>query len=289
MEGMAILWLIALILAFAPALAFLLYIRRMDKYEPEPWGLMGRAFFAGCLAVLPALVIETMLGRYKVEGSLGVLWTAFVVAALVEESCKGGLAFAFMWRRPEFNEVMDGIVYFGVAHMGFAVMENLGYIFLRSRGNIVLALINAFGRATTAVPLHIISGMIMGYHVGMARYSRTKLERLSHFLRALLIPILLHGIYDWAAFEGELKIQDSATLLRTGFGTALLYAAVVLLWLFLLPRVRAAQEASPFRPHDRDSLPVATTNCARCGGTYPMGAHFCHQCGSPVVAGQSAL
>lgn len=282
----AVLWLFALILALAPGAALLWYIRHLDKYEPEPWNLIWLSFLAGCLSVIPALVIEMLL-KTDISGFWGTLYGAFVVAAVTEELCKGTLAFGFIWRKPQFNEVMDGIVYFGVAHMGFAITENLMYVFVNSDLNIVRALMTGFVRMTTAVPLHVINGMIMGYHIGMARFARTGGEKRRHWLEAVLWPILLHGIYDVAAFNQDASnITDMKGLFAVGFGTALMYAAVVALWVVLLPRVKKAQEVSPWRPQEWPALPVAPTGCPGCGAAYPMDANYCHKCGAPVAQQQ---
>lgn len=281
------LWLLALILALAPGVALMWYIRYLDRYEPEPWGNIALAFFAGSFSVIPALLIGEPLNMIKFNGFLGTVWTAFVVAALNEEFCKGFMARAAIWEKKEFNEVMDGVVYFGVAHMGFAITENLLYVFANSGGNVAQALMTAFVRTTTAVPLHVVVGMIMGYHMGVAKFETRPAERLKHYAEALLIPVLLHGFYDVAAFnqQGMVQISGPADLIRVGFGSASLYAAVVALWLFLLPRIRKAKESSPFRP--KESLEVSPTVCYNCGSYYPLEAHYCHICAAPVVRHQT--
>ena len=287
----ALLWLVSLILALAPGAALLWYIRRLDKYEPEPWNMVGLAFLAGCLSVIPALVVEPILSRLGGFGSttfMGTIWGAFIVASMTEELCKGGLAYAFMWKRPEFNEVMDGIVYFGIAHMGFAITENLMYVLIKPDGNVVQALMTGFARTTTAVPLHVINGMIMGYHVGVARYTADSREKLKNTILAFVLPILLHGFYDLAAFNQDVKVKTMSDLFQAGFGSALMYAAVAALWMFLMPRVKKAQEASPWRPQEWPTLPVAPTGCPTCGSAYPMGANYCHVCATPVAQQQQA-
>lgn len=284
---MVVIWLLAFILALAPAGGMLWYIRQMDKYEPEPWKTVGLAFFAGCLSVIPALVGELLLsawgkGRLGLVPSsfLGTLFSAFVVAGVMEEVSKGALTAALIWRKPDFNEVLDGMVYFGVGHMGFAVTENFKYVF--GQENMVMGLKVAFLRSTTAVPMHVICGMIMGYHLGMLRYSKRLGERVRHFLQAFILPILLHGFYDLAALNEATEIRTVSDLIRAGFGTAAFYAAIVALWVILLPRVKAAQEASPWRPLPV-SLPASSTICPGCGSVYPEGANYCHMCGTPVA------
>jgi len=284
---MTVLWFLAFLLALAPGGAMIWYIRRLDKYEPEPWSRMWLAFLAGCISVLPALLIESLLSFGSSGTFLGTVWSAFVVAALTEELCKGAMAYAFMWRRPEFNEVMDGVVYFGVAALGFAITENLGYVFINSDGNAAQALMTGFVRTTTAVPLHALSGMIMGYHMGMFRFARTTAERTKNLIEAFLLPILLHGVYDLAAFNQDNAVTSVTDLLRVGFGTALFYAAIVALWVVLLPRIRKAQDASPWKPQAWPTMPVAPTGCPSCGSAYPMGANYCHMCAAPVAQQQA--
>jgi protease PrsW len=278
----AVLWLVVLFLALAPGAALLWYIRRLDKFEPEPWNMIWRAFFAGVISVAPAFVIEKTIG-IKIPGFVGTIYSAFIVAGVTEEMCKGGLAYLAMWKRPEFNEVMDGLVYFGVAHMGFAITENLLYVIINPQGNIVQALMTAFARTTTAVPLHVINGMIMGYHMGMARFATDPAARRKNMIQAFAIPILLHGIYDVAAFNSDGKVTTLTDLFSVGFGTALMYAAVAALWMVLLPRVKKAQEASPWKPQEWPTMPIAPTACPNCGSAFPMGANYCHICATPVA------
>lgn len=272
--------LLAFIIAIAPALALLWYIRRLDKYEPEPWGVIGLAFVAGALSAVPAYYIEVYVsGLNPFIGFLGTVYTAFVVAAVTEELSKGTLATLATWWRSDFNEVLDGIVYYGVAHMGFAVAENLMYVFVR--GNIYDGLLTAMVRTTTAVPMHVVVGMIMGYHMGVARFARPW-QKVLHIGQAFLLAIFLHGFYNLGSLNQEVTVNALIDLLRVGFGSALLYAAVVALWMILLPRVKKAQEASPFRPVPMRTMPVADQPCPYCGDEYPEGANFCSRCGAQL-------
>ncbi len=254
------------------------YIRHLDKYEPEPWTYIGAAFVAGVLVTVPVYFVEVVLDQVSpFTGFMSTVYTSFVVAALTEETGKGIAAWAVSWRRSEFDEVMDGIVYFGVTHMGFAVAENLLYVFVG--GDIYSGLLTAMVRTTTAVPMHVIVGMIMGYHLGVARFARTRREKALHVLEGWLLPILLHGFYNLGSMNQDMALESLTDLIRYGFGTALMYAAVVALWVTLLPRVRRAQQASPFRPISAYQLVAADTPCPHCGAVYPQDARYCPNCG----------
>jgi len=276
-----LLHLFALVIALVPAIAMLWYIRHLDKYEPEPWTHIAGAFVAGVLATIPIYFVEVLLDQISpFSGFMATVYISFVVAALVEETGKGIAAWAACWRRPQFNEVMDGIVYFGVTHMGFAVVENLVYVFLN--GDIYTGLLTAMVRTTTAVPMHVIVGMIMGYHAGVVRFAHTRREKVLHVLEGWVLPSLLHGFYNLGSLNQDMALESLTDLIRYGFGTALLYAAVVALWLALLPRVRKAQQASPFRPVAAYQLTAADVPCPHCGGIYPVGARFCPNCGKKL-------
>jgi hypothetical protein len=88
----------------------------------------------------------------------------------------------------DFDEPMDGIVYGVAASTGFAALENLVHI---SEGGIPVAVV----RALTAVPSHAAHGAIMGYFLGLACLFER--QRVVHCSCALLIPIMLHGLYDF--------------------------------------------------------------------------------------------
>ena len=51
-----------------------------------------------------------------------------MIAAAVEEACKIIVVYWIVWRCPEFDERMDGIVYASRAGLGFALVENILYL-----------------------------------------------------------------------------------------------------------------------------------------------------------------
>jgi protease PrsW len=181
------------LLAALPALAILLYFRRLDRAKPEPVGLILRSVLYGFLAVLPAAAIELGIGAVLPErATLGSrLLNAFVVAGLVEESVKLYFIRRYILRRREFDELADGIVYAVCVSMGFAFVENFLYGY-RDAGIL-------FARAFSAVPGHALFSGIMGYYVGL---SKLVPGRGGAWARGLAWAVLLHGLYDFSLFSG---------------------------------------------------------------------------------------
>lgn len=187
--------MLLLISAIAPSLALLYYVYLRDRYEKEPRKLLFKAFALGSLAVLPIVIVELRLDFFDLatDSLVAVGYTAFIVAGLVEEGFKYFIFWFFVWKNKNFNERYDGIVYSVFISLGFATTENIGYVMLSGFHT-------AFIRSLTAVPAHALFGIIMGYYFGKARFSEDRLRKKS-LIFALIIPIALHGVYDFILFS----------------------------------------------------------------------------------------
>jgi RsiW-degrading membrane proteinase PrsW (M82 family) len=189
----------ALALSALPAFILLIYFYRKDRARPEPIGLVGKSALYGFLAVLPAAGIELGLNALlpEIGGVEGRLLQAFVVAAAVEESVKLWFVKRYLWRRPEFDERVDGIVYSICVSLGFALVENFMYGFADAR---ILLL-----RAFTSVPLHAVATGVMGYWLGRAKIEGGRDHRpgmAGASAKGLSWAILIHGSFDFFILTG---------------------------------------------------------------------------------------
>lgn len=185
-------------LSSAPVLLILFFIYTRDKYDKEPIKLLTKIAFFGALTPIPIIVIERFLmfigTSVGLSGFLGVFWHSFIVAGTTEEVFKFLVIFIFIWKHKEFNEKFDGIVYAAFASLGFALVENFLYVFQNGAGVGVL-------RAFTAVPAHAIFGITMGYFFGLAKFNKNNQSTL--LIASLLVPIGLHGFYDFILMSGN--------------------------------------------------------------------------------------
>ncbi|MDT7578628.1 MAG: protease PrsW, partial [Pseudonocardiales bacterium] len=117
------------LLPVGPVVATFLWI---DRWEPEPPRLLLIAFLWGaCFAALSALLINSS-AAYVVDEILGKgsgdVVGSTVIAPLVEEALKGSFLIGLLiFRRREFDGIIDGIVYAGLTAAGFAFTENILY------------------------------------------------------------------------------------------------------------------------------------------------------------------
>ena len=184
-----------LALAIAPGIVICLFIYFKDKYNREPLGLMLLSFFIGILAIIPAIIIQLALTKpiNQLMGE-GVMYTAvftFLIVALSEEGSKF-LALRFVpYRRKAFDDPFDGIIYAVMVGMGFATLENVGYVLQNGLGTGIL-------RMFLSVPAHATFAVLMGYHIGLAKFDTA--NRRKHMLLAIFWPVLFHGTFDFFLF-----------------------------------------------------------------------------------------
>jgi len=185
-----------ILISVLPVVLIVYYIIKRDKYEPEPFKLIAKSFLYGMIAVAPIIIVELILQKMGGRNSNNLsaaFYNGFIVAALTEELFKYFAVMLAVWKNPEFNEKFDGIVYAVAVSLGFALVENIMYVFQ-----------NGFGvgvtRMFTAIPGHATFGIIMGYFLGLAKFSKN--PGILKFL-AILFPILAHGFYDFLLMSNE--------------------------------------------------------------------------------------
>ncbi|GAF05115.1 PrsW family glutamic-type intramembrane protease [Saccharicrinis fermentans] len=181
-----------LLISVAPVFIILVYIYYRDKYEKEPIALLMKGLLAGILCVFPVILTEQIVSSLLpvlFSENIGMAFgNAFLVAGLCEETFKLIAVYILIWKNPNFNERFDGIVYAVFVSLGFALIENIMYVF--SNGFHV-----GISRALTAVPAHAMFGIIMGYYLGLAKFIPA--QRIKYFTLAFFTPFLFHGFYDF--------------------------------------------------------------------------------------------
>ncbi|MCR4903186.1 MAG: PrsW family intramembrane metalloprotease [Butyrivibrio sp.] len=199
-------------LTVLPPLFLLGYIYKIDKIEHEPVKLILKLFVLGVLSCFPAVVLED-LGvslLYSIssnpESTVTIFIENFFVIALAEEGLKFLFTYQGSWRHKEFNYRFDAIVYAVAVSIGFALLENILYVFTGDGDSFSIVV----QRALTSIPLHTITAIFMGHFYGEAKlaYHRGNLRKSKRGLRlALIVPVIIHGFYDFClSVESDLLI-----------------------------------------------------------------------------------
>ena len=201
-------YLAIIIVALLPAALLWWYIWKKDqKKEPTKW--LAKATCYGVLICFPVALVEMVIGLilFGSNGNpttlLGTTARAFFEAAIPEESFKLLALWLVLRKNPFFDEHFDGIVYAVCIGLGFATIENIGYLF----DNIEDWMSVAFLRSLMAVPGHYAFAILMGYY-----YSKYHFVDHSTKTAVLIIaaPVLAHGIYDALIFTSQIDLTIGA-------------------------------------------------------------------------------
>lgn len=194
--------LIILIVAILPAILLWFYIWKKDA-QPEPTSWLVKAVMWGVAICIPVafleLGIQTFLFGEEDEPSslVGTTIDAFFVAAIPEETFKLFALWMVLRKNPYFDEHFDGIVYAVSVGLGFAALENISYVFGDEEW-----LSTAIVRALLAVPGHYAFAVLIGYYYSVYHF----VDRSSKTAACiLLVPVLVHGIYDAIAMSGSVN------------------------------------------------------------------------------------
>lgn len=186
--------LLMILQAVAPTVVLIIFLLFTDRYDKEPKRLLILVFVLGMVVTLPTLAAEIIGQRFNVfDGLAGKLFEAFVVIGLSEEFFKRLVVSKTVFRHPAFNERLDGIIYCGIAALGFATLENFVYILSYSP----VAPDIWITRGLLSVPTHMLLGITMGYYLSMAKFCSDPQRCAGYYRKSLLIPALLHGTFDF--------------------------------------------------------------------------------------------
>jgi RsiW-degrading membrane proteinase PrsW (M82 family) len=178
----------------------------------------------GFTLAFPVIVVEALAVRFLPSTGGPVrdaIIEAFAIPGLIEESAKFLLVVCFALRHEDLRMPAD-IVRLAVAiALGFALIENLFYVYQTEQWAMT-----ALIRAVTAVPTHAFYGLLMGTFAANARGRCVRLPA------ALLVPVLIHGLYDTLALLIDQATNDPTQLtLLVAFVLLLLVQAIAAVFL----------------------------------------------------------
>lgn len=208
--------LILFIVAIIPVIGLLTLIYFGDKIEKEPVWLVFALLGMGILSTIPAMIAE-MVGSavldflFPPNSLIYNFLLYFFVVAISEELFKFLFMFIITWKSKHFDYVFDGVIYAVSASLGFALLENIGYVMnTGTMDGFLPGMGVGIGRAFLAVPLHTAVAIFMGYFYGKAKEAmfQHKIGRCILFISlSLIIPMLIHGFYDFCCDSSNMLMM----------------------------------------------------------------------------------
>lgn len=182
---------------------WLVFLRKRDKYEPEPLHALlyvlvigggASTFFAGVgneiLNQFSELKLSEVIAN-PYHRDFQELLVIFIPSAFIEEFCKYTAAFFLIRNNKHVNEPVDGIIYAIAIGLGFSLFENFLYA-AQFGGYVVIP------RLLFAVPLHMASAAIWGIYLSQTLVKQEKhiyLNAMPYFLGG----VAFHGLWNSTA------------------------------------------------------------------------------------------
>ena len=188
-------------LSILPGIVICFYIYYQDKHEKEPFSLLLINFLFSVLSgYIVGYYIYDFTDRlfdFSSDNFLISLTSCIIGIGLIEEFCKFIFVRYITYYFKDFNEPMDGVVYCVMVSMGLATLENIIYVFNAGSDGESLAIIRMF----TAVPMHAICAIIMGYYIGLQKFKKKN----GVALKGLIWASIFHGLYDAFILSDSVK------------------------------------------------------------------------------------
>ena len=183
-----------LLITIVPSILILLFFVFSDRFR-EPKKIIIITFLFGILITIPAGYLnDFILDTFETESEVNnALLGGFFAGGLVEETLKFLVLYFYILKEKAFNEPMDAIVYGTVVSLGFATLENYDYVYRLAEYYGLQPIEIAYARLYSAIPLHALCGVIMGFYFGKYAF----VSGGKNLSLALIVPYVIHGSYNF--------------------------------------------------------------------------------------------
>ena len=213
-----LLTLLSALCAVVPMLAFVIGMWWLDRYDREPFWLIGLTFLWGAVGAVFLALIGNYVGFASLTYALGAdaanLAAPVFVAPLVEEPFKALVLFAVA-RSRSFDNTTDGFVYGATAGLGFGMTENFFYFSsVGASGDMMVWLQTVVIRTLYSALMHAGATSCVGAALGWARLRGNRMLWLTlplGFGVAMGMHALWNGLLTWdqvAQMNGQLTVVN---------------------------------------------------------------------------------
>jgi RsiW-degrading membrane proteinase PrsW (M82 family) len=262
-------FIIVPLLSLLPCMLWLWYFASRSRYKRTAIWVLAVTFLLGGAATIPALIlnIQGQALIYDLFGRSTLLSRILVLVLIVgpiEELLKLMVVYFFAYRRPEFDEPLDGVVYSAAAALGFAAVENIIYLAENDPRLVLL-------RGPLSNPGHVLFSSLWGLALSRAKaLPNLTRERFPIIARGWIFAALLHSLFDTLlVFSSRWSIAFFA----------LLVGVMVALFFWVRTRIRYHSETSPHR--EGTLLMPLRRYCQECGAKGTTGSR-CGKCGALI-------
>ena len=233
-----IFFLLTVILCFVPAFFYATLLYWLDRFERDPKRLLIASFAWGAIiattgALIGSIILQGGVAAFTGDQKLAEATGIMLIAPVLEEIAKGlAVLLIFAIFKDEFDSILDGMIYAGVAALGFAATENVLYLYFNGyaehgTGGLVGLFIV---RVIFSAWLHPAFTALFGAGLAASRLSRNPLVVWGAPILGLCAAMLFHGLHNTLAtvLGAQLGLGGIAiTFLVDWIGVAMVFALLL--------------------------------------------------------------
>jgi len=190
-------------LFFAPIIILIMYSYFSRRQSSSYSGLLLRSFGLGVIGVVvmaAALILSQLLGLNEIRSLKRSLFFAFITVGFSSELGKFLVTRYLVIPKKQIDRPIDGITYSISTAMGFATLA------------LFLFIIDAFSikdlypytlMPFIYVPATILFSVILGFFLGMGKFSKT---RYVYSITGLLCAAFFHGLFTFCLITHDFKL-----------------------------------------------------------------------------------
>ena len=214
--------ILVFILSLAPSVLIYRWLRNKKAEDSAYQSICVRALKRGAflcaLLVLLLSAIFFAIERIMTVSGVGsvpiAIYHNFIVLALAEEISKYRILKGLLKKNPYPYTWIDITSLMMIVGTGFEITESVAYAFGSNAGMMLT-------RGLTA--MHCGYGFIMGYFIGKGMQTGQK----RYTILGILVPFLLHGIYDACLSDVLWEISENFAYVSLGLAAAALITLVI--------------------------------------------------------------
>ncbi len=176
-----------IVVSLLPVILFLGGLRFLDSYKLVKPVMLGFGILSGSLAALLALFLNQNVGYLFLGGG----WLLAVLFAPVIEELLKALYPYLLFRQKRIGFMVDGAIIGFAAGTGFAITENIYYLFALDESNLLVWIIRGLGTAVMHGGATAILMIVTTYW--QERYGR---ETFTNLLPGLAAAVAIHALFN---------------------------------------------------------------------------------------------
>jgi RsiW-degrading membrane proteinase PrsW (M82 family) len=248
---------VLVIVSFVPALIYLSWIRRTERYGREAWGPLMRAFVYGALfatfvaGILEAIIVyagTAVSTNYPApefvflngNSNAGALFLVLVIAPFIEEALKASGVVSF---RSQFKQVADGPVFGASVGLGFGFFETFLYglgAFLV--GGLAAGIALILIRSVSSVLLHGSSTGMFGYGYARSKFGISGPGTGAYYL----VAVGMHATFNLLASLAAILLIGGVSGFANDAASYLALFAAIFFAFWAIEHVRSIIQTSDY-------------------------------------------